>query len=117
MGYLTTITIHNDALHSFEKDPEAFGKAVFEAIDKANMTGKAESAGFKGYVNYITAQPSRHADDTQVYVHKGNTVTNINPWCQDFRELSARCPDFLKNLIDIAADFAKGGKKELKEKV
>lgn len=90
MGYLTTITIHNDALHTFEEHPEEFAKALFDGIHKANSARIATDVGFKGYCNYITIEPSRHADDDTVFVHHGNTVLNLNPWNQDFKELLSR---------------------------
>ena len=41
MGYLTTITIYNDALNDFKNDPRAFAIAIFEGIDEANDTCKS----------------------------------------------------------------------------
>lgn len=112
MGYLTTIVIHNDALHEFEKDPKKFGEAVFECIRKANRSGKMEDIGFNGYCNYISAHPSRHADDETVYLHSGNTSFNLNPWNNDFKNLIKDNPNLLKSLIKRARDILKCAKGE-----
>jgi hypothetical protein len=115
MGYLTTVTIHNDALHAFRENPEAFGKAILEGIDSASMNNREESVGFKGYCNYISVQAPRHADDQTVYVHSGNTVFNLNPYNKEFKELAERNPDVLKSFINTAQFFVTSAKKKLKQ--
>jgi len=115
MGYLTTITIHNDALHEFEENPKKFAEAIFEGIHKANRTGKQESMGFNGYCNYIAVEPSRHADDSTVFLHHGNTVSNLNAYNQDFRGLAERLPEVAKSDLEIAQRIITESKKFLKE--
>ena len=115
MGYLTTITIHNDALHAFEKNPEKFGKAILEGIARANMDRKAADVGFDGYCNYITVEPSRHADDHTVFVHTGNTVFNLNPYNEDFRALLKRNPQVAADFVDVADGIVKMAKEKLKK--
>lgn len=115
MGYLTTITIHNDALHSFEKDPEGFAKAIFEGIHEANRERKETSVGFKGYCNYISVQPSRHADDHTLYLHSGNCVSNLNPYNKDFESLTERMPDVAKSFIKRAENIIKMAKDKMKK--
>jgi hypothetical protein len=114
MGYLTTITIHNDALHAFEKNPEQFGKAILEGISRARMERKAVDVGFDGYCNYITVEPSRHADDHTVFVHTGNTVFNVNPYNEDFRELLARSPEVAAQFVGVADGVVAMAKEKLK---
>lgn len=77
MGYLTTITINNDALGEFKKYPDEFAEAIFNGINLANRHSEEQSIVFKQYGNYISIQPSRHADDECLYLHSGNCVTNI----------------------------------------
>lgn len=115
MGYLTTITIYNDALHVFEKHPEEFGNAVFEGIRRANRERVAVSVGMQGYANYIDVQPSRHADDHTVYIHHGNCVFNLNAWNDDFRNLIAHNPEYAKDLIRVAKKLIKEAEEKLKE--
>ncbi len=79
MGYLTTITVYNDAMGAFESDPKHFGERILEGISQANRAHKEVSVGFMGYGNYISIQPSRHADAHTVYLHSGNTVFNLCP--------------------------------------
>lgn len=77
MGYLTTITIHNDALHAFKEHPEEFAQAIFDGIDRANRHYTKEDVCFRNYSGYLEVQPSRHADDECLYLHSGNCVTCI----------------------------------------
>jgi len=98
MGYLTTITIHNDAQHAFEEHPEEFAKALFDGIRQAERDYKAADVGFRNYGGYIEVQHPRHADDHTVYVHCGNCVVNVNPYEQEFKDLMNRCPEFVAKL-------------------
>ena len=115
MGYLTTIVIHNDALHRFENNPEKFAKAIFDGIRNANREHKEVDVGFEGYCNYISIHPSRHADDDTVYVHTGNTVFNLNAWNTDFWSLAKQNPTCLKMFIKRAQGILTDAKKRLKE--
>ena len=36
MGHLTTITLYNDAMGEFEKDPKRFAETLFNGINLAN---------------------------------------------------------------------------------
>lgn len=115
MGFITTITLHNDAMGEFEKDPAAFGAAILKAMERANYSRKEESAPIGSYANYIDAHPSRHADDHTVYVHKGNLVFNLHYLSKDFKDLASRSPETLKNFINEAQWFVTQAKKELKK--
>lgn len=126
MGFLTHVTIYNDALDAFESDPEQFAKAIFEGIARANQTNKATDMPFSrkgggGYSGYLCVEPSRHADDHTVFVHSGNMVFNLNPWNNDFRDLLVRNPEYAASLVktaqavvDSAKDALKKAKKEKK---
>ena len=102
MGYLTTITIYNDALGAFESDPENFGKRIFEGMELANRQYKEVSVGFNGYANYISIQPSRHADAETIYLHSGNSVFNLCPYGKDFKELAERSPELAQEFVERA---------------
>lgn len=108
MGFLTTITIHNDALGEFEQNPEKFAKAIFAGINQANRENQQIDIGFKNYCNYITVEPSRHADAETLYFHGGNTVINIGPHENQFIELMQKNPV-------VAAEFLKSAKRILKQ--
>jgi len=103
MGFLTTVTLHNDAMHQFKKHRLQFCKALFDGIDRADANHKAEDIGFRNYGGYLTAQHSRHADDHTIYVHSGNCVVNMNPWEEETKALAKRNPKFFKKLVDELA--------------
>lgn len=115
MGYLTTITIYNDAQHKFKQYPMEFGQSILNGIDQAQLECREVSVPFRGYGNYISVQPPRHADDTTVYVHCGNAVMNMNPWGKEFQAMVSTCPDYVRKSIKIAEDMIKEAKRKLKE--
>lgn len=116
MGYLTTITIRNDSLHVLQKNPLEFAQAVFDGMIRANREHKEVSAGLKGECNPIEIHPSRHADDTTVYVHYGNCVFNLNPYNDDMKELIERNPDCAESFLNVAEQMVKLAKRKIKEK-
>lgn len=119
MGYLTTVMLRNDCAHNFREDPKQLGERILDGMDRANREHKSVDAAFvvgKGInCNPIEVQPSRHADDHQVYVHYGNTVFNINPWCEDFKELVGRNPDCAESFVKVAERMVKECKAKIKE--
>jgi hypothetical protein len=115
MGFLTTVILHNDANHAFEKDPKAFGEAILSGMDQANYQHKQVDVGFGPYCNYISVEPSRHADDTTVYLHYGNTVTNLNAYNEDFKSLMERNPELAQKFLNKAKDIIKTSQKKLNE--
>ena len=115
MGYLTTFTIHNDALHVFEKHPKEFAEALFAAMEKANRSYRAEDIGFFGYCNHITSQPSFHADEQQLYIHSGNTVFNLNPYREDFKQLLKKSPSVAEEWVKSAERMIKECKAQIKK--
>jgi hypothetical protein len=114
MGYLTQIVIHNDALHAFEKNPEAFGKAIFEGINKANRERKQVSVPFEGYCNYIDVEPSRHADHDVLFLASGNGMIAVGEYEKDWQDLVERRPDLAKGYLDHVRRLLKGATKALK---
>lgn len=100
---------------AFEANPKEFALAIFQCIEKANYSGKSESIPFECYANYIDSQPSSHADTHQLYVHAGNTVLNINPYCRDFEDLIKSNPDALELFIETAEDMVKEAKRKWKK--
>lgn len=78
MGYLTTITFRNDAYSTFK----SHSKELIEEILRA-LNGSQVSAGYNYFsigseVNPVILQKPRHMDDIILYLHAGNTVTDIN---------------------------------------
>jgi hypothetical protein len=115
MGYLTTITIHNDALGTFKDYPKEFAEAIFEGIYEAERAQKQVSVPFKGYANYLDVFPSAHADDQHLYIHTGNTVFDLTAWCKQFKELVGRDPKIAKDFLRRAQLLLTESKKTLNE--
>lgn len=115
MGFLTTITIRNDAFGSFEEDPKLFGEKILEGIHLAESKHREVEVGFKGYCNYICVQPPRHADDTTVYLHSGNGVFNLNPYNQDMKHLIENNLDLAKDFVNRAEEMIKMAKQKIRE--
>lgn len=117
MGFLTTITIHNDELGSFEDNPEEFGKAILNGIHKANYARRSVDVHFHNS-SPITVQPSLHADSPTVYLQFGNTIFDINEFSNEFKEICSREDKSLakeiikeaKSIIERAALFLKKSK-------
>lgn len=111
MGYLTTITVHNDKIHSFREDPKQFGKDILDGMDKAYQEGKSYSV--RG--GDIVVQPSRHADDTTLYLHWGNMVKSVNGYSKDFQLIIQNNPKLAEQMLDQAERIIKQSKKMLEE--
>jgi hypothetical protein len=114
MGYLTTITIHNDALDAFERNPALFGTQILAGIENASRQYSEVDVPFEGFCNYISVQPPRHADNSTIYVHWGGMVFNLNPYNRDFKDLAKSSPETLKKFISVADSFVKDAKRALK---
>lgn len=76
MGFLTTVTFYNDDIDSLKKNPKELAETLHlaccgERIDRGYKTD------FVGNLEIILQKP-RHSDDTTLYLHAGNTVTDIN---------------------------------------
>lgn len=115
MGYLTTIVIHNDAFHDFTKDPTLFGNSIIDGVYTAQRENRQIDVPFKGYANYISVEPSRHADDYTLFVHYGNGVTNLSPYGLDFKQLVGRNPQYAERLVKIAQNILDGAKDLIKK--
>jgi hypothetical protein len=116
MGFLTTVIIHNDALHTFEKHPKEFAEAIFKGIDDANYKHKQVSVSFvNGCANYIHVHPSRHADDVTVYLHYGNCVANLHGFSEDFDSLVNNNPTLAQTVVDRAKDVLKTAQKRIND--
>jgi len=116
MVYLTTVTLYNDAHHAFKENSIEFVEALFNGIHRANRECKEVSAAVAGYGNYISIQPSRHADDETIYLHTGNAVVNMNPWSNDFQELISRDPELAEKYIKNMQQMVNECKEKLKGK-
>lgn len=112
MGYLTTVTIYNDGLSLLKKHPVDFCDRLYDAA----ISDKQSDFGVGGFCNFANVQRTRHADDHTIYIHMGNTVTEVNPWSSDFDDLLKRHPDFASSLVKFLDGEVKALKRKLKEK-
>lgn len=113
MGFLTTITFKNDALHEFQKDPKKLGEIVIDAMSRQQPG--SQTYAFNGYANYIEAQQTRHADAWALYLHSGNCVFNLNSFGKDFSELLVINLKVAKDFVKRANDILKDCKRRIKE--
>lgn len=108
MGFLTTITLHNDYLHDMRANPERFARELFEAIDRANYERSPHYSGG------ITVQPSRHADDHAVFVHYGNTVLDITG--KRMERAATELPDVARSYVKTAQSIVTYAKQKFLKK-
>ena len=76
MGYLTTITIYNDSAHQIKKNSKEFADVIDQATHGIQLKKGHDVVGLGGH-DLITLQKPRHADDHTLYMHAGNTVTDV----------------------------------------
>jgi hypothetical protein len=102
-------------MSEFKKDPKGFAEAIFNGISQANYSRQDTPVPFDNHANYIHVQPSRHADDETVYLHSGNSVTNINYYSPDFENLVQRNPEWAIEIVDRAMQHLKDVKAQIKK--
>ena len=106
MGFLTTFTVYNDGVDLIDPsrpENEENIKDLASAVHKA-ARGMPERTGqysfpVGGFSNLINVQTARHADDVSVYVHRSNTLTEMNAKSALTRQLMESQPQFAKTLI------------------
>lgn len=111
MGYLTTFTVYNDDCHLINEHPKQFA----EAITKACSQYHENVYPLGNHCNLITAQGTRHADDHTIYVHMGNTLTEMNAYSSTTKELLEEHTKFYKELLNLLERQTKMLKKLMKE--
>jgi hypothetical protein len=94
MGYLTTFTVYNDGCNSIPKNAEKFAEGVYQACGDTRS-----NSDFSCGHTEVICQKARHADDHAIYVHMGNTVTEVSAYSREFKELVAKHPDFAEALV------------------
>ena len=97
MGYLTTVTVYNDGLHLLRGHSQDFCEKLYNAACKQEQT----NFGVGYFANFASVQRSRHADDHTIYVHMGNTVTEVSPYSQQFKKIANHHPEFAKRLVQF----------------
>ena len=77
MGYITTISIHNDAYGEIKNNKKEFVEGVLQAMDGVQVNRGYDYFSVGSFANPVTVQKPRHADDTTLYMHAGNTVIDV----------------------------------------
>lgn len=114
MGFLTTVTIRNDYLGRYEEDAAQLGLDILGGMSDAQLHHRA-TRNFNG----IVVQPSFHADDHQVFLHKGNTLMNVTAYSNDLVDLYEKMPDVAEDYVKRLNQMARDSReclKRLKEK-
>jgi len=113
MGYMTTITILNDAWHVIEKNQQQFINII-----NAGMNGIDEFRGRGRYINDysignhsspVMVAQSNHADDQRLFLTGGNMMTTFG-YVNDMTNLELR-----KELLKIAKGIIKQEERSIKE--
>jgi ribosome-associated translation inhibitor RaiA len=109
MGYLTTITISNDAYGDIEKHQKEFTEGVLQAMNGTQINRGRDYFSVGSFANPVTLQKPRHADDTTLYMHAGNTVIDVfeadSDWAID--SFIAEMEYHLKRLKEIKKNKGK----------
>lgn len=109
MGFLTTVTIRNDALYEIEKHPEEFAKKIIKAASSGVRGPNAldKEFGLGSHANMTICQTPRHADSPAVYVQMGNTTTEVGGYSSYTEHLIANHPRFFDQILDHLEDTVK----------
>lgn len=97
MGRLTTFTLYNDGIGQVLIDPEGFCSQLYR---HAHGTRAAEF-GHGSYANLVKVQRPRHADDHTIYVHMGNTVSEMNADSRDTDLILRRNPEYFADMLAL----------------
>lgn len=94
MGYLTTITIHNDGLSNKLKKENEF----IRRISEPNITNGSRSFYYKGL--RVKVQKSRHMNESALYIHMKNNVSEIGYCLDETERLMEIRPDIFEEILD-----------------
>ena len=77
MGFLTTITFRNDDYKAIKDNPETVSKIISDAQNGVQIRNGRNYDPVGNCANPVIIQKPRHADDTTLYMHAGNTVVDV----------------------------------------
>lgn len=78
MGYLTTITFRNDAYQTFMNNKRELFEKIIKALNGNQINNGYDYFSVGNEINPVIIQKPRHTDDTTLYMHAGNTITDIS---------------------------------------
>ena len=96
MGYLTTFTIFNDGIHLILEDSKDFCGKLYDA---ALSDGRITNISHGNHCNLVKVQKTRHADDTTLYVHMGNTLSEMSAYSKSAEELMRNNPESFTKML------------------
>jgi hypothetical protein len=109
MGYLTAVTIYNDGLDLLKTHRPEFCAKLYQAA--LSMEPQEFGVGF--FCNFANVQRTRHADDHALYVHMGNTLTEINPFSREFEHMIKTQPYLADKYIRFLEDTVQDIKRHI----
>ncbi|QHW35812.1 hypothetical protein GZH47_33510 (plasmid) [Paenibacillus rhizovicinus] len=116
MGYMTTITILNDAFDQIEKHPVEFVESIklgMNGIDKFGARNKEISNfGIGNYANPIDVARAHHADDPRLYLAFQNMTVAFG-YSNDLKD--PRHLELRKRMLKMAKDILKQEERLIKE--
>ena len=125
MGFLTTFTIYNDTCDQLNnispEDAVDFCRNLYlgciGALHRNSGDKHKSSASFGlGYhANFCTVQRSRHADDRCLYLHCGNTLTDLSIYGHIGNLLESGRIKGAEEIIAVAEELIKAPKLKIKE--
>lgn len=77
MGFLTTITIYNDAADQILKNKKELAEAIDKACSGIQLSKGRDYNCLGNHANAIILQKPRHASDNTLFMHAGNTVIDV----------------------------------------
>lgn len=100
MGMLTPALIRNDALGDIEKD-KSFIKRLINACIKREKT----SVSADSFCNAVESMGTQHADVPRLFVVKGNTMVELNPFTSNKEQFNCdfykECAKFAKQEVNM----------------
>lgn len=121
MGFMTEISILNDAWHTIKEHPQEFIEKIDEGMRGDRIYARSgeldTSYGIAGYANPLTVYPSHHADVERVYVAGGNSFTALDRYTlgQEYGNRLADKDDFIHDVLLQRIEAAERMLKEAKE--
>lgn len=110
MGWMTVISVHNDCMHDFEKDPAAFGKAILASIEVANSNN---GLPVDHIMSGVKVHPSFHVSSDQLFIATGNGFYQLG-YSSDWARICKRNRDFAKDALDRIVNLVKYCKDQFK---
>lgn len=80
MGFMTELSLLNDAWHAIERNPTQLVDAIKRGMNGAPGDTHGIHDGNSVYANPITTFPSHHADDPRVYIAWQNSFKSLDQY-------------------------------------